>query len=280
MRPICPTRWLFGAISAVLAAVFCAAFGASSVRAKEKAETFFLLWVVEPATIDREKFTVRKGDFVQKTRLLPVGLAEADEDIRLPNGGQLISGKGDQLLQLAGGGVYGIKPTSATVYCQAKAEVRTSKGLIGSSKYESRFCLIDFERDGSFDGAFPVIGCPYEIPLLGLKAPKQGALQHLDGSRYRTVPVAGTRNAPSVGIVYSGIAPLDGDPRFFTAFGSGTPIPLFGEKHTKAGDVSGQRVSFGGAAFTILNKSEKSIEVRNDRPIPSQPFVIVRNGAC
>ena len=49
-------------------------FGASSVRAKEKAETFFLLWVVEPATIDREKFTVRKGDFVQKTRLLPVGL--------------------------------------------------------------------------------------------------------------------------------------------------------------------------------------------------------------
>ena len=149
--------------------------------------------------------------------------------------------------------------------------------MFGSSAGKNRYCLVDRERDGQLDDVVQAGSCPYDLPLVAVSVPT--GLPTLTGSTYRRLPITDFRDGPTVGIAFSGVLALDGDPRFIQAFGSGNPIPLFGEKHSRAGENPGQRISFGGA-FTVLHVEGQTVTIRNDRPIPVQMFGIIRTGRC
>lgn len=245
--------------------------------AHAKSEKTFSTWIVEPPQITSEPMTLNKGDFLQRARLLPIGLIELTADTRIgPKDDQVIHA-GEQLFELAGGTVHRPRRSSAGVFCQMQTFDTALKGLFGSSTGKARYCLVDRERDGKLDDVVPALSCPYDIPIVSVDVPTTPPT--LTASTYRRVPITDFRNGPMVGIAYSGVQVLDGDPRFIRAFGSGNPIPLFGEKHSRAGEGTGQRISFGGA-FTIMHVDGQTVTIRNDRPIPVQPFAILRIGPC
>ncbi|WP_158013877.1 hypothetical protein [Sphingomonas sanxanigenens] len=245
--------------------------------AHAKSETAVSTWIVEPPQITSEPITLTKGDFLQRARLLPIGLIELTADAHVgPNVDDVIRA-GEQLFELAGGTMYRPSRSSAGVFCQVRTFDTESKGLIGKTIVSYRHCLVDRERDGQIDDAVLAFSCPYDIPIVGVKVPSGPPT--LAGPTYRRLSIKEFRDGPMVGIAFGGIALLDGDPRFIRAFGSGNPIPLFGEKHSRSGDDPGQRTSFG-AAFTILRVEEQTVTIRNDRPIPVQPFGIIRTGPC
>jgi hypothetical protein len=242
-------------------------------------ENYFSIWTVEPAQIGSEVLVLKENDFVQRARLLPIGLVELEEDgIVGPNGVALFH-KGEQLFELTGGNVFRPRPMAKAVFCQIGTKSVTGIGLLGKHENRYRTCLIDEQRDGVFDSVVVAGSCFVDFPITQVQL-KPKYVRATSAIRYRVVPPASIRNGPGIGIVYSGIAPLDGDPRFVVSFASGAPVPLFGQKHSRAGDAPGQRVSFGGA-FTVLSKQQGSIILRNDRPIPAQPFAMVAGGgAC
>ena len=245
--------------------------------ARAKSENAFSAWIVESPEITSEPITLKKGDFLQRARLLPVGLIELTADTRIGPKEDDVIHAGAQLFELAGGTIYRPSRSSAGVFCQMKTFETVSKGAFGKSVVQYRYCLVDRERDGTIEDVVVAGYCPYDLPLVSIKVPSGPPT--LTGSTYRRIPVKDFRDGPMVGIAFSGIAPLDGDPRFIQAFGSGNAVPLFGEKHSRAGDIPGQRISFGGA-FTVLHTEGQTVTIRNDRPIPPQPFGIVRTGPC
>ncbi len=242
------------------------------------ADRFFSLWMVEPSQITAETLLLREKDFVQKTRLLPLGLVVVDSDV-LVGSGTVAVRAGEQLFELAGGKGGLPKPTSSAVFCQIQAGPWQSSGWLGTQRYQLRYCLLDTEKDGNFDNAFITRNCFADFPIVQTKIPKAKEMATLNRLPYRRLPVADIRDGPAVGIVYNGTALIDDDPRFAQAFGSGTIIPMFGQKHTKSGDNPGQRESFG-AAFTVLGEEDGVVRVRNDRPIPAQPFSMFSSGTC
>lgn len=242
-----------------------------------KSENTFSAWVVEPPQITSEPMTLKRGEFLQWARLLPIGLIELTADIRFGANGENVIHAGEQLFELAGGTIYRPQQATAGVFCQIKTFDVMVKGLFGGGLAQNRYCFVDRERDGQLDNLVVALSCPYDLPLVSVKVPDSPP--SLTASTYRRVPITDFREGPMVGIAFNGVVALDGDPRFIQAFGSGNPIPLFGEKHSRAGDSAGQRVSFG-AAFTILHVEGQTVTIRNDRPIPLQPFGILRTGPC
>jgi hypothetical protein len=242
-----------------------------------KSENTFSTWIVEPPKITPEPLTLKRGEFLQRARLLPIGLIELTADIHFGANGENVIHAGEQLFELAGGTIYQPLQATAGVFCQIKTFDVMVKGLFGGSLVQNRYCFVDRERDGQLDNLAVAGSCPYDLPLVSVKVPDSPPT--LTASIYRRVPITDFRDGPMVGIAFDGIQALDGDPRFIQAFGSGNPIPLFGEKHSRAGDSAGQRVSFG-AAFTILRAEGQTVTIRNDRPIPFQPFGIFRSGPC
>lgn len=245
--------------------------------ANAKSENAFSLWIVESPEITSEPIILKKGEFLQRARLLPLGLIELTVDTRVGPKEDDVIHAGEQLFELAGGTIYRPARSSAGVFCQMKTFGVVSSGMLGKSVIQSRYCLVDRERNGTIDDVAVAGYCPYDLPLVSIRVPS--GPPNLTGSTYRRLPVKDFRDGPTVGIAFSGIAPLDGDPRFIQAFGSGNAIPLFGKKHSRAGDNPGQRTSFGGA-FTVLHVEGQTVTIRNDRPIPVQPFGIIRTGLC
>lgn len=248
-----------------------------SSMAPAKSEYTFARWRVEPPEITSDAIILNKGDFVQRARLLPWGLIELAEDIRVGKDKKDVIRSGEQLFELSGGTIYKPIPSLSGVFCQMRTFDVASRGMLRNLIIKKRYCLVDHERDGTIDDVVLALYCPYDLPMVSVKLPSGPPT--ITGSTYRRLPVKDFKDAPMVGIAFNGIAPLDGDPRFIQAFGSGNPIPLFGEKHSRAGDGPGQRISFGGA-FTVLHIQGQTVTVRNDKPIPAQPFGIIRTGTC
>jgi hypothetical protein len=246
------------------------------------ADRFFSFWIVEPSQITSDTMLLHEKDFVQKTRLLPFGLAEVESDALVGSSGVPAIRAGEQLFELAGGRGGLPRPTTATVFCQVNAgewQGGGLYGLLGAHRFQLRHCLVDNEKDGFFDNAFVTRNCFADFPIIQTKIPKAKNMATLNRLAYRRLPVGEVREGPTVGIVYTGNALLDGDPRFVQSFGSGNFIPLFGQKHSRAGDSPGQRTSFG-AAFTIVSVEEDAVRLRNDRPMPAQPFSMFSSGTC
>ncbi|WP_374413226.1 hypothetical protein [Novosphingobium colocasiae] len=260
--------------SAVLVALSVSVWAQPGYAETEKA---FSSWFVEPPRISSEPVTLKFGDFLQKARLLPIGLIEVTQDIPTGQGDGSVINAGEQFFELMGGTIVRPRPGKAAVFCQLKTFGGPFKNFMRSGSVESRYCLVDRDRDGTIDDIFPALSCPYDIPLVGVILPKGQPV--LAGVPYRHLPPEEFRDAPTVGIAFAGVSALDGDPRFIQAFGTGRPIPLFGEKHSRAGKTPGQRISFG-AAFTILHVDGPTITIRNDSPIPAQPFGIIATGRC
>jgi hypothetical protein len=262
--------------SAAWLALLTAALAAAPASA---ADRFFSFWMVEPAAITSDELLLHEKEFVQKARLLPFGLATLEADALVgPTGAPAIRA-GEQVFELAGGRGGQPQPTAAAVFCQVKAGEWQGGGLLGGSQFQLRYCLVDNEKDGFFDNAFVTRNCFADFPVLQTKIPKAKNMATLNRLGYRRLPVGDIVEGPTVGIVYNGTALLDGDPRFIQSFGSGNPISLFGEKHSRGGDSPGQRTSFG-AAFTILGVEDGAVRLRNDRPIPAQPFSMFSTGTC
>jgi hypothetical protein len=259
-------------LSAVL--ILLQAFSALPAQAADK---YFSLWFVEPSTISGETLILNEGDFVQKARLLPLGLVEIDSDaLPLPEGKPALV-SGTQFFEMAGGNPFRPRQLASAVFCEVKPNAIVRSGLIAKDTYQIRYCLADMDRDGDFDLAFTWSTCYPDFPLMTVKIPKKTT--PLASLKYRKLDVNDVRDSPTVGIVYAGTALINGKPKFYQAFGSGRALPLFGDKHDSRGDVQGQYES-AGAVFTVLSIEGKQAKLRNDRAMRARPFAMFSTGGC
>ena len=241
---------------------------------------FYSVWQVEPPQPSAEELTLKSGDFVQKARLLPPGLVVVDDPVTDPKTNKTLVEAGEQLFQVSEGQVWRKKDTAGDglgVYCHIKPK-RFKKGvldvLLGPEDSTYRQCFVDVNRDGVFDGFFGSRCGFIPFPLISGKVPAD--LLPIKGGSYRRLASTDIKDGPMVGIIFRGIAPIDGKPKFGSVFGGGEPINSFGGFGGPKKEP-GQKSEFG-ALFTVIDKGQGTIRIRIDSGIPAQPFAMFSTG--
>lgn len=221
--------------------------GASSASAADR--TLMTTWMVGDSLIPAGSGEVKRGDYVLKHRLLPMGLVE------LVSGGVEGMVPGKQLVEVRGG--------DALVFCDA--EIRGQK-LVGHAQP----CLVDADRDGRFEGVFLTTSVTKGILTIQGKRPKLA--KPIPPAAYRRVDPAAYKDALFVGLEYRGNANLVGNHVFQVNYGSADKTGSLTERITRKGDKLPAPVAFMGGQFTILSQTPDEIRVRIDRLLPREPF--------
>lgn len=217
------------------------------------------VWTVLPAE-DRpgERF-VGYDEWVLQQTLLPEGLFRLDSPAG-ETGRAALFQSGAQLIEM--------RMEGATVACDAVS--RRGK-LMGASQY----CFVDYERDGRFDGMFPV-----------LNISKGGGLPTVQGSYPKKVKtimsVPYSRIEPTqietryfVGIRNAGKAALYDWQNFQVCYGSEAATDCLTSYNRTSASIFPSSLSILGARVTVVERNESKVKVRVDSTMPSQPFGIV-----
>jgi hypothetical protein len=237
----------------------------AAARRQERSERFYLaLWWVQPSREPLGPKTVREGDYVIRTRLLPPSLIRLDADAVAEQGGRVLLPAGSQL--------FGLSTSGPPIWC---ALARRSTGgrvpgavlgaLVGR-RAPSQLCLIDLDRDGRLDAYFSANSPVRGVPNFSGNRPRNPA---------RLAPAAFERLDPEqmeteyfVGIRYEGVATLRSSPHFSVSYGDEDSRGHL----TRAVSPQNGVVTELGAEFEIVRRDGETLEVEIRRNMPRQPF--------
>lgn len=153
-----------------IAALCLLAAGTAHAAAADDDRRYKTVWNIQPDPGQTGVRHVAIGDPVLEQRLLPFGLAQADEDIRSESG-DVLAEKGTQLFQLMVGG-------KGKAYCVATVPRPSAFRSLMLGGGNLQRCFVDGDADGRFDGQFnggnPMRGVPYISGKLP-KTPKQAS---------------------------------------------------------------------------------------------------------
>ncbi|WP_295323311.1 hypothetical protein [uncultured Sphingopyxis sp.] len=230
-----------------------------SSAAQAQSRALNTVWLIQPATETPGERSVGYAEWVLKQTLLPEGLFRLDGDAG-PAGGASKFTVGTQLIE--------VRTEGAIVACDAIA--RRQK-LIGASQY----CLVDYDRDGKFDGMFAVanISKGGGMPTIQGQYPKKAKA---------IVPVAYSRLDPAelathyfVGIRNAGKAALYDRQNFQICYGSESATDCLTDWDYTSASVFPASIELLGAKLTALSREDGKVRVRIDATMPSQPFGII-----
>jgi hypothetical protein len=211
------------------------------------------MWMVGESLVSAETRLVKRGDFILQHRLLPMGLVE----LTSAGAEDLLPGK--QLVEIRAG--------DAAVFCDPAIK---GQKLIGHAQP----CLVDADRDGTFEGMFLTTSVTKGMLTIQGKRPKDP--RPIAPIAYRRVDPTAFKEALFVGLQYRGNANPVGNHVFEVNYGTAEKMGSLSSRITRKGDPLPAPVQFMGAQFTILSGAAEGIRVQIDRPLPSQPFGVLQ----
>ena len=210
------------------------------------------VWMVGDSLVADGTRDVARLDHVLKHRLLPAGLAE------------LTSGSADASQGLAAGTqLVEIQSAGALVFCDPG--IRGQK-LVGHAQP----CLVDADKDGSFEGVFWTTSVTKGMLTVQGKMPKKP--KAIGPLSYRRLDPGQFKGELFVGLQYRGDANLFSNQVFEVKYGSEEKTGSLTERivHKKS-NIPGS-TEFMGGRFTILSATPTGIRIRLEQPVPAQPF--------
>jgi hypothetical protein len=229
------------------------------------------IWVVEELEPTNEPIWLKPGELLTKARLLPASLAILKEPIVNQASPANTIATGTQLFGLLDGNIWQPKTPPFPIFCEVSGK---NLNMSGKGPFYRR-CFVDRDNDAVFDGEFSQGTCFVDFPLIAnVDLPKKMTSVSV---RYEMTAPSKIENGPTVGIVFDGFNYLNGGPRFFRVFGSGSVIPSFGRQSQKK-SKDGEQELFG-ARFSITSVEDKvRVQVKIDRSIPQQVFAMNASG--
>ena len=217
------------------------------------------IWTILPATeLPGERF-IASNEWVIQQRLLPEGLFRLEGAASVAGGLPLLQA-GTQLIE--------IRAEGATIACDAVA--RRQK-LVGASQ----FCLVDYDKDGAFDGIFPVanISKGGGLPTVQGAYPKKAKV--IEPVAYSRIDPSQIESSYFVGIRNAGKATIYDWQNFQVCYGSGSKTDCLSAYSRTSASIFPQSFNALGAQVTVLAREDGKVRVRVDSAMPSQPFGII-----
>lgn len=262
---------LIGAALAALLSVPSAAQGqdasgdAAAARRQERSERFYMaLWWVQPSREPLGRKTVRDGDYVLRTRLLPPSLIRLDADA--------VAEEGRRVLLPAGSQLFGLSTSGPPIWCALARRSSGGRvpgavlgGLVGR-RAPSQLCLIDLDRDGRLDAFFSANSPVRGVPNFSGYRPRNPA--PLAPAAFAPLDPEQMETQYFVGIRYEGVATLRSSPHFSVSYGDEDTRGHLTRSLSPENGV----VTELGAEFEIVRRDGETIEVEIRRNMPRQPF--------
>lgn len=236
-----------------LAGMMCAA---SPGLAREEVNS---PWFIQEIPVPTDVQTVRPGDFITRSPLLPLGIATLDQDAVSAVDDQALAPAGTQLYRLNEGWNYvPADKFPGVIYCTV-AEVRQFKQFLGPTS-GARLCLFDAQEDRQFDGWFWKACGTGPVPAVRGSVPKKKSpLQRLT---YTVLDVKSMADPPFLGLRYVS-----------RNLGGGFRFELTGlEKAENVDDDLPDTGEVAGIRFTVLSFTNGALNVRIDQTMPAGVF--------
>lgn len=238
---------------------------------------YYSQWFIEP-TPGAIEVTVKKEDFVVKSRLLPPGLIELTEDVVEPLKGAVLARAGDQLFQAAAGRARKQQPElDLGVYCTFRPLTIEVAGwfspLFGREKGVRYLCFVDADHDGRIEGGTEGSCTTFSFPIISGNLPRKPPA--MTGGAYRKLAPTEIRDGPVVGIIFTGLR-RDGAANLDLRFGGGEMLPSLLSPDSKA-EAPRQRKILG-ARISVVEGGGAEARLRIDEGIPLQPFSMYAQG--
>ncbi|MGH6617078.1 hypothetical protein [Sphingomonas sp.] len=249
--------------------VFALFLPAQPAHAKDSSRSFRTIWMIEGPKPGPETVSIPEKELVLKQRLFPTGLVKLSqafpgrqegEVAALPAGAELIQAVVQQ----------------GKLYCSTHFQRASGlKGFLRSSgsKWVVLTCLLDTDRDGSFDQAFTGAGLPALPGAIGQLPKKPMPITPLP---YEIIDPSAFSERYFVGLRYDGQAKIGTLRRFNVVFGTdGAWDGLTDNIFTKRDSDLPKTLTVMGSSITILGGDGKNVRARVDNGFPIQPFGVV-----
>jgi hypothetical protein len=243
----------------------CLTQGSSLASEQRELFPFRVLWRIEPQPVPPQPVSAGRYSAIAEARLLPAGLFNLREAVRDTNGIELLAA-GTQLVALDSPKIVGCTMTIPAI-------ARTMKPKSSFWSKDNRYlCMIDNDKDGSFEGFFWL----YTHLLGSLQG--EAFLPPVEGSisltSYASENVAKAINVPKLKLLYVGGSRFIASPR---TDDSDAPLlasagPPFAP--TSKG-IPSRFYAFGGE-FELLSKVNGQAVVRTIKSFDPEPFSIHR----
>lgn len=214
-------------------------------------------WDVQPTVAPTETQTVKQGEWVIKQTLLPKGLFRLESNVDLK----------DAPLLIAGAQFIEIDTEGPLVACDAVGRKQLLLGM-------RRNCLIDYEKDGAFDGVFAVESTSIGggLPDYSGKFPKDAQIIPL--ARYTRISPTEILTPYFVGIRNAGKGSLYNRQNFQICYGSEASVDCVSNYNSMPASMFPASVQIMGANFTVLSGDKESVVLNVEAAMPPQPFRI------
>ena len=268
-------RWIGFCASAALLAAVAPALGVAqtadpaAARRTERSERFYMtLWWVQPSSEALGRRSVRDGEYVLRTRLLPPSLVRLSADAASERGGRVVLPAGTQL--------FGLSTSGPPIWCalarrSTGGSVRGAVlgGLVGR-RAPSQTCLIDLDKDGRLDAFFSPNSPIGGVPNFSGYRPRNP--DRLAPTAFEELQTEQIETEYFVGIRYEGLSMVGANPAFSISFGNERNRERLTETITPRGGV----VEALGGEFAIAGREGETLEVDIRRTLPRRPFHVMQ----
>ena len=253
-----------------LAAAMVLALVSAPAAAQPDERAYSSIWLIAPSEEPAGRRRVEDGGYVFRQPLLPPSLARLDSDARDPGSGRVVAAAGTQL--------YGLVTRGPPIYCVVGRRDPSVAGqlLLGAMAGNTQVCMADMDRDGRFDVRFNVRNQIRGVPNISGRRPRDP--DAVAGGAYSQIPPADIATRYFVGVRYEGMLRFTRAPTpiFQIWFGTDESRQDLTEIVRPVRGSDPPLVTPLGAEFTVTEMRGNSIEVDIGRPIPPQPFAVLR----
>ena len=243
-----------------------AAAAAAAARMAEEDQRFFSsAWRIAASSEPLGRRTVSDGDYVLRNRLLPRSLVRLTADAVEPGSNKVIASAGTQL--------FGLNSRNAAIWCVVgRRDPGIAMRLLVADVGNRQVCLVDRDKDGDLDGHFRVSNQVRGVPNFSGYLPRE--LEPLAAAAYEALTPEQIEVDYFVGIRFEGIALMPARPVFSVTFGNE-------RSRERLSDVVRPRaenpvVKIMDSEFEIVARNGEALEIEVRRPIPPQPFQVIR----
>lgn len=253
----------------LLIACLCVSIGGSVTAQPRDDRTFSSVWLIQPGDEALGSRSVRDGEFVFKRKLLPPSL------VRLT--ANAVDAETDKVLVPAGTQLFGVLSAGPPIFCQVgirDASLARSLLIGGGNRQQ---CFTDMDRNGALDGHFSFGNAIKGLPNIQGKRPK--VPEKVLGGEYQVVPTDQLAHDYFVGVKYEGVIGLARKvqtPVFSVEFGTTGSTEKLSRQIRPVKDSKPFLVSVLGAEFAVTGRKDDVIDIDVRRPIPPQPFGVVK----
>jgi hypothetical protein len=251
---------------AIPALALLAAFAPAGAARRVPQEQMTTIWLIQPGEPSPEPRPVHRGEAILEQKLLPAGLATLSEPF---DGGEV------KRPLAAGTQLFLVSYRPAAVYCAFQYKPPNALlALWSPTTTGTQLCFVDAERDGRFENFFIASNATPSLP--GIYGPLPKTLKPMAPLAYSAADTASFGGDLSVSIVYTGKGLVNNVRRYAIFFGSKDKRARLTADQVSHGKDFPLSVEVMGATISILSGSGQDIVARVDRPIPPQPFGVVR----